>query len=832
MACSKFEDNKLLINPAEKENQCNKSMAQIAPTFVANTTNINDDNNNFQSEYTATVTTAFNDCANVANPMLINEHSRYANTMQTQQISGLTRPYQSRDINLQNLYNIPSQETCFNENDTHHLRVKNHDNNNNNDNKPLDYAPTYQAEMSTGNDHAIIESNISGSKCDQLHNGTSGTTNSHRDNTNDDDDDDDLNNDNEDHSNELFYGEKLLNKLLSDYSGELVKTGSPNVICTALPSHWRSNKTLPTTFRVVALSEVPDGTMVNVRAGNDENYCGDIRNPSALMKSQVAKFNDLRFVGRSGRGKSFSLTIIVATRPPIVATYMKAIKVTVDGPREPRRHQQQLDSSMAINDNNGDSTSCQDNNMLQGFDSQTTRDSNEQDDDNDQHRIKHSAEECKIDEHQLNSKTHKRAICDEINDDNNNNKNNNENNNNSNNNNNINNNSTYNKKKAILQSTVNGNNSSKNSNNRYQPSRSSYQVLEVASAETWQPPLASELDVMQQTNRSSTSTNNTNQKSILNPAIKSKSPVSSSTTSLLVNNKNNDIDFEHNEIQSNITNTELLSTNYNNPIISCINTSSRDANSTNVSANIDGQQSIARDYTSLSRVTTISDGLPLVQQPYIGYSHDLVSTSNNNVTVDGDLGAQRSLNDWSCNGMAAPSTWPNNQYQHDHQQHSSYHDLQTQAIYHQQIQDNVHVNQNASRELNSRLDTSTSVYNNHDKNPHNTIGLTYPMGNLLHNNIDDLNASHGHFSNNHMQLHQPLVGDQQKATTGWHNYDYSNHAYASRYNNSINNNDINNNSSYGPANQAIEHLSHQTGYFRNSNHISPATNHHSHHAHI
>jgi len=35
-------------------------------------------------------------------------------------------------------------------------------------------------------------------------------------------------------------------------------------------------------------------------------------------------------------GKSFTLTIIVSTSPPQVATYNKAIKVTVDGPREPR----------------------------------------------------------------------------------------------------------------------------------------------------------------------------------------------------------------------------------------------------------------------------------------------------------------------------------------------------------------------------------------------------------------------------------------------------------------------------------------------------------------
>lgn len=148
-----------------------------------------------------------------------------------------------------------------------------------------------------------------------------------------------------------FHGEKLLDQLLREYSGELVRTGSPNLVCSALPTHWRSNKTLPATFKVVALSEIPDGTIVTVRAGNDENYCGDIRNPTAHMKNQVAKFNDLRFIGRSGRGKSFSLTITVATSPPIVATYNKAIKVTVDGPREPRRHNQSAAGSQVTDEN-------------------------------------------------------------------------------------------------------------------------------------------------------------------------------------------------------------------------------------------------------------------------------------------------------------------------------------------------------------------------------------------------------------------------------------------------------------------------------------------------
>ena len=82
-----------------------------------------------------------------------------------------------------------------------------------------------------------------------------------------------------------------------------MKTGAPNILCTALPNHWRSNKSLPVSFKVVALDDIKDGTVVTVRAGNDENFCGELRNNSAVMKNQVAKFNDLRFVGRSGRGE-------------------------------------------------------------------------------------------------------------------------------------------------------------------------------------------------------------------------------------------------------------------------------------------------------------------------------------------------------------------------------------------------------------------------------------------------------------------------------------------------------------------------------------------------
>lgn len=83
----------------------------------------------------------------------------------------------------------------------------------------------------------------------------------------------------------------------------LTDTESPNFLCTKLPVHWRSNKTLPYPFKVVARGGVKDGTKVCVTAGNDENFCPELRNNVATMKNHVAKFSDLRFVGRSGRGE-------------------------------------------------------------------------------------------------------------------------------------------------------------------------------------------------------------------------------------------------------------------------------------------------------------------------------------------------------------------------------------------------------------------------------------------------------------------------------------------------------------------------------------------------
>ncbi|KAF7417982.1 hypothetical protein HZH68_000635 [Vespula germanica] len=48
------------------------------------------------------------------------------------------------------------------------------------------------------------------------------------------------------------------------------------------------------------------------------------------------EFEDSMALAKLSNRKSFSITITVSTSPPQVATYTRAIKVTVDGPREPR----------------------------------------------------------------------------------------------------------------------------------------------------------------------------------------------------------------------------------------------------------------------------------------------------------------------------------------------------------------------------------------------------------------------------------------------------------------------------------------------------------------
>ncbi|CAH8668551.1 unnamed protein product [Dicrocoelium dendriticum] len=134
----------------------------------------------------------------------------------------------------------------------------------------------------------------------------------------------------------ILLAEYTLKRALRENSADLVLTSCPHVLCTSLPKHWRSNKSLPNQFRVVCLLDVPDGTRVSVTAWNEEHPIAELKNHITVMHANEGRFSDLRFLGRSGRGKSFNITITIETTPPLVAIYSRAIKVTVDGPRVPR----------------------------------------------------------------------------------------------------------------------------------------------------------------------------------------------------------------------------------------------------------------------------------------------------------------------------------------------------------------------------------------------------------------------------------------------------------------------------------------------------------------
>lgn len=59
--------------------------------------------------------------------------------------------------------------------------------------------------------------------------------------------------------------------------------------------------------------------------------------PSQVLQAYLSHFyNFFNFYFSFFAGKSFNLTITISSSPPQIAVYSKCMKVTVDGPREPR----------------------------------------------------------------------------------------------------------------------------------------------------------------------------------------------------------------------------------------------------------------------------------------------------------------------------------------------------------------------------------------------------------------------------------------------------------------------------------------------------------------
>ena len=56
-------------------------------------------------------------------------------------------------------------------------------------------------------------------------------------------------------SDNMVVPDHLMQEFLGD-QGELVQTGSPCILCSPLPTHWRSNKSLPVAFRVFSFQVI------------------------------------------------------------------------------------------------------------------------------------------------------------------------------------------------------------------------------------------------------------------------------------------------------------------------------------------------------------------------------------------------------------------------------------------------------------------------------------------------------------------------------------------------------------------------------------------------
>ena len=124
----------------------------------------------------------------------------------------------------------------------------------------------------------------------------------------------------------------------SQVKPEIYQTEIAHVKCTKLPEFIRAKKYLGTPFCVYFEDNiVSHGDKVTIRASNFKNPNAELKNNESFVNNGMAEFVDLRFNGKSGRGTKFDVYILVEANPPLRIVYPNAIKVTVDGPRPPRR---------------------------------------------------------------------------------------------------------------------------------------------------------------------------------------------------------------------------------------------------------------------------------------------------------------------------------------------------------------------------------------------------------------------------------------------------------------------------------------------------------------
>ena len=81
-------------------------------------------------------------------------------------------------------------------------------------------------------------------------------------------------------------------------------TENKNIFVDALPEFARANKYIGNYNVYVQNNEVPDGTLIEIKAYSTKTGWGELKNNISRVVNDKACFEDLRFIGKSGRGIS------------------------------------------------------------------------------------------------------------------------------------------------------------------------------------------------------------------------------------------------------------------------------------------------------------------------------------------------------------------------------------------------------------------------------------------------------------------------------------------------------------------------------------------------
>lgn len=80
------------------------------------------------------------------------------------------------------------------------------------------------------------------------------------------------------------------------------QTENKNICVDKLPEFSRANKYIGEYNVYVKDNEVPDGTRCTIYAYSVKTGQGELKNNVSVVKDGIAKFDDIRFIGKSGRG--------------------------------------------------------------------------------------------------------------------------------------------------------------------------------------------------------------------------------------------------------------------------------------------------------------------------------------------------------------------------------------------------------------------------------------------------------------------------------------------------------------------------------------------------